>query len=463
MSSDDISIRVQNISKCYQIYDTPRDRLKQFVAPRLQRMAGQAPKQYFREFWALKDVSFEIKKGETAGIVGPNGSGKSTLLQIICGTLSPTAGEIETIGRVAALLELGSGFNPEFTGRENVYLSATVLGLTNEEIDERFDAIAAFADIGDFIERPVKTYSSGMFVRLAFAVQAQVNPDIFIVDEALAVGDEKFQRKCYARMEEMKSNGASILFVSHSAASVIELCDRAILLDHGERLILGRPANVIRAYQKLIYSSANEHHGLIEQYKAIDQTGYAEAENFSLDLNVAINESQPAATPLIHDLASYDEGLTPETTVIYPEQGARITDFEILDDSGHRVNILIPGGEYKILTHGVFLDDHRSVYFGFHIKSISGVVVTGQRYPAQGESIENVRQGELFTVTYTLSMNLLPGVYFVGGGIWSNHEPTCLHRMLDRLMFRILPCDSQYSFGVYDAATNIPSLSIYAA
>ena len=190
MSSNDISIRVQNISKCFQIYDTPRDRLKQFVAPRLQSLMGQVPKQYFREFWALKDVSFEIKRGETIGIVGHNGSGKSTLLQIICGTLSPTGGAIEANGRIAALLELGSGFNPEFTGRENVYLNAALLGLTNEEVDERFDAIAAFADIGDFIERPVKTYSSGMFVRLAFAVQAQVDPDIFIVDEALVVGDE---------------------------------------------------------------------------------------------------------------------------------------------------------------------------------------------------------------------------------------------------------------------------------
>ena len=185
---NDIAIRVSNLGKYYQIYDAPRDRLKQFVLSRLQRLIGKQPKQYFREFWALKEVSFEIKKGETVGIIGRNGSGKSTLLQMICGTLFPTNGTVETRGRIAALLELGSGFNPEFTGRENVYLNGAVLGLSKEEIDTRFDAIAAFADIGDFIEQPVKTYSSGMFVRLAFAIQANVDPEILIVDEALAGG-----------------------------------------------------------------------------------------------------------------------------------------------------------------------------------------------------------------------------------------------------------------------------------
>ncbi|HHQ4708182.1 TPA: ABC transporter ATP-binding protein, partial [Aeromonas veronii] len=222
----DIAIKVENLSKCYEVYDTPRDRLKQFIFPRMQSVVRIVERQnYFREFWALRNVNFEVKKGETVGIIGCNGSGKSTLLQMICGTLNPTSGSINTKGRIAALLELGSGFNPEFTGRENVYLNGAVLGLSNKEIDERFDDIADFADIGEFIERPVKTYSSGMTVRLAFAVQAMVDPDILVVDEALAVGDEKFQRKCFARLEELKSKGSSILFVSHSSASIVELCD----------------------------------------------------------------------------------------------------------------------------------------------------------------------------------------------------------------------------------------------
>jgi len=235
MSSNDFAIRVSNLSKCYQIYDNPRDRLKQFVTPRLQRLARQIPKQYFREFWALKDVSFEIKKGETIGIIGRNGSGKSTLLQMICGTLSPTSGSIETNGRVAALLELGSGFNPEFTGRENVYLNASVLGLRKEDIDNKFRAIEEFAEIGRFIDQPAKTYSSGMMVRLAFSVIAHVEADILIIDEALAVGDVFFQQKCMRFLREFQNNSGTILFVSHDTSSVLGLCEKALLLYAGGR------------------------------------------------------------------------------------------------------------------------------------------------------------------------------------------------------------------------------------
>lgn len=231
--NSEFAIRVSNLSKCYQIYDTPRDRLKQFVLPRVRRIAGKAHKQYFREFWALKDVSFEIKKGETVGIIGRNGSGKSTLLQMICGTLTPTGGSIDVSGRVAALLELGSGFNPEFTGRENVYMNAAVLGLTSDEIDAQFDNIVAFADIGEFIEQPVKTYSSGMFVRLAFAVVVHVQPDILVVDEALSVGDIAFQNRCMERIRQLKQAGASILFVSHDLSTVQILCDQVIWIKHG--------------------------------------------------------------------------------------------------------------------------------------------------------------------------------------------------------------------------------------
>ena len=243
----DIAIRVNNLSKCYHLYDAPRDRLKQFVAPRLQRLAGQEPKQYFREFWALKDVSFEVKKGETVGIIGRNGSGKSTLLQLICGTLTPTSGSVETHGRIAALLELGSGFNPEFTGRENVYMNAAVLGLSKEEIDARFEDIAAFADIGQFIEQPVKTYSSGMYVRLAFAVIAHVDADILVVDEALAVGDAVFTQKCMRFIRSFQENG-SLIFVSHDTASVQNLCKSGIWLKNGGIEQAGTAKSVSEAY-----------------------------------------------------------------------------------------------------------------------------------------------------------------------------------------------------------------------
>jgi lipopolysaccharide transport system ATP-binding protein len=257
MSSDQIAIRIEGLSKRYEIYDAPRDRLKQFLLPRVQRAVGRQPTQYFREFWAVKDVSLEIRRGETVGIIGRNGSGKSTLLQMICGTLSPTSGHIETNGRVAALLELGSGFNPEFTGRENVYLSGSVLGLSVAEIDARFEDIAAFADIGDFIEQPVKTYSSGMMVRLAFAVIAHVDAAILVVDEALAVGDAFFTQKCMRFFREFISKG-TLLFVSHDTSSIKSLCNRAVWLDHGKVVREGSPKDICERYLEAYYESANQ-------------------------------------------------------------------------------------------------------------------------------------------------------------------------------------------------------------
>ncbi len=266
MFSKEVAISVSGLSKCYQIYDSPRDRLKQFLLPRLFRIlspvrklltyirAGlppadqpQHPPSFFNEFWALKDVSFEVGKGETVGIIGRNGSGKSTLLQMVCGTLHPTSGTIKTNGRIAALLELGAGFNPEFTGRENVYMNASVLGLSNAEIDERFDEIAAFADIGQFIEQPIKMYSSGMVVRLAFAVIAHVDADILVVDEALAVGDAVFTQKCMRYIRDFQKRG-TLLFVSHDLGSVKNLCKTGIWLDHGVARMIGPSKDVAEAY-----------------------------------------------------------------------------------------------------------------------------------------------------------------------------------------------------------------------
>lgn len=286
----DIAIRVQNLSKCYQIYDSPRDRLKQFFAPRLQRLAGQTPKQYFREYWALRDVSFEVKKGETVGIIGRNGSGKSTLLQIICGTLSPTGGSIQTYGRIAALLELGSGFNPEFTGRENVYMNASVLGLSNEEIDTRFDDIAAFADIGQFIEQPVKIYSSGMFVRLAFAVIAHVDADILVIDEALAVGDAVFTQKCMRYIRDFQQRG-TLLFVSHDIGSVRNLCKMGIWLGDGATQMVGASKEVAEAYLQYTLQETYGSNAKLNTIKNMIATEAAENEATLVD--------EKTASPLI--------------------------------------------------------------------------------------------------------------------------------------------------------------------
>jgi len=274
--SSDIALRVTSIGKCYQIYGNPRDRLKQFIFPRVKSLFKGTPSHYYREFWALKDVSFEVRRGEVVGIIGSNGSGKSTLLQIICGTLTPTTGKVETFGRVAALLELGSGFNPEFTGRENVYMNASILGLSKEAIETRFDEIVAFADIGDFIEQPVKTYSSGMFIRLAFAVVINVDPDILVVDEALAVGDAKFQLKCYRKLEEIRQTGTTILLVTHETSTVKSFCSRAMLLNHGCHVADGEPRDVVMQYFDLLFPQDSE--SMENPHESIHGAGIEEGE-----------------------------------------------------------------------------------------------------------------------------------------------------------------------------------------
>jgi ABC-type polysaccharide/polyol phosphate transport system ATPase subunit len=248
MSSNEIVISVTNVSKRYEVYDAPSDRLKQFLMPQIRKLAGLEPKQYSREFWALKDVSFDIGRGETVGIVGRNGSGKSTLLQIICGTLTPTSGHVKTSGRVSALLELGSGFNPEFSGRENVFLNGAIHGLSRESIEEKFDRIAAFADIGDFIDQPVKTYSSGMYARLAFSASMFVDPDILIVDEILAVGDSPFQAKCMRAFHKLRDDGCSIIIVSHDSYMIKNFCQRALYLRKGDFVGFGESARIVDQY-----------------------------------------------------------------------------------------------------------------------------------------------------------------------------------------------------------------------
>jgi len=249
MSSEEYAISVESLSKCYEVYPTPKDRLKQFFIPRIQEVFRIPRTQYFNEFWALQNVSFNIKKGETVGIIGRNGSGKSTLLQIICGTLNPTSGSVITRGRVAALLELGSGFNPEFTGRENVYLNGAILGLSKEEIDEKFEEIVKFSEIGEFLDQPIKTYSSGMVVRLAFAVQAHVQPDVLIVDEALAVGDIFFQQKCTRFMRDNLSECTKFL-VTHDMQAIYNFCSRVILLESGRITYIGDVKEGIETYMR---------------------------------------------------------------------------------------------------------------------------------------------------------------------------------------------------------------------
>ena len=252
-SQSHVAIRATGVSKCYHLFDKPQDRLKQAIFPPVRQLLRMSAGNYAREFWALQNISFEVRKGETVGIIGRNGSGKSTLLQIIAGTLDATQGEVKVNGRVAALLELGSGFNPEFTGRENVYMNAAIQGLSKSEIDAKFDDIAAFADIGEFLEQPIKTYSSGMLMRLAFSVNTCLEPDILVVDEALAVGDAPFQSKCYKRLRRLVDDGKSVLFVSHDISTVRSICSRALWLKSGRAELWGDAKTVSKEYERFCW------------------------------------------------------------------------------------------------------------------------------------------------------------------------------------------------------------------
>ena len=436
--SSDAAIRVRNLSKCYQIYDKPQDRLKQSL--------WRGRKRYYREFWALRDVSFEIKKGETAGIIGRNGSGKSTLLQMIAGTLTPTAGSIEVDGRVSALLELGSGFNPEFTGRENVYMNGAILGLSREEIDARFDAIAAFADIGDFIEQPVKTYSSGMYVRLAFAAAVSAEPQILIVDETLSVGDEVFQRQCFARIQAIQQAGAAILFVSHNAQSVVELCRSALLLDQGEVLLWGKPKAVVAQYHKLIYAAEGKRDALREAIRRQDVLPIPGA-----DVDAGKDSKAGRGVNALGDVY-YDPALVPKSTVSYELRGARIENPRTTLLDGTPANILISGQTYRFCYTVVFSEASFNTRFGVLIKTTSGLELGGSSSAPPGKGEPYIAPGTVLHISFLFRCLLLPGVYFLNAGCGGmlNGEESYLHRLTDATMFRVLPLEDTAKIGIVD-------------
>lgn len=402
MSSDDIAIRITNISKCYEIYDTPRERLKQFIMPRVRRIAGKADKQYFREFWALKDVSFEIKKGETVGIIGRNGSGKSTLLKIICGTLTPTGGSIQTNGRIAALLELGSGFNPEFTGRENVRMSCALLGLSPEETDARFDEIAAFADIGDFIEQPVKTYSSGMFVRLAFAVNVVSEPDIMIVDEALSVGDMNFRAKCMTALARIQESGATVLFVSHDVGAVKSLCSRGVYLEHGMVKTIGKASDVAELYIRNMREEMNKETQQSSRHVPVDRMTVPKIKKE----NVQITEESKI---VLKRSDKFDKRVA---TFRYGTGGVKITYVELLNMADESIQLVEFNQEVKIRIYiESFSEDRISV--GFHIRDDKKINLVGAGFSQVELEPLNVISGNKYVIDYLLCMPFQEGNYSI--------------------------------------------------
>lgn len=454
----EIVISLQNVSKCFKRYARPVDRLKELLLP--GKSQGQ-------EFWALRNLSLDIPKGQTLGIVGRNGSGKSTLLQIIVGTLTPTSGEVHINGRVAALLELGSGFNPEFTGRQNVFFNGQLMGLSHQEITEKFDEIAAFADIGDFIDHPVKTYSSGMFVRLAFAVATSVEPDILIVDEALSVGDEAFQRKCYSRIQSIRARGGTILFVSHSASAVIDICDAAILMDRGEKLLFHHPKFVLDKYHKLMYAPEEKVATLREEIRELQTV--VSYDSFKQHISVIENktvvdvtcETAPENVGEAEIREFLDPELVPSNTISYVPRGAKIINPHITMLDGTVVNNLVGRKEY-IYTYSVaFVKPAEQVRFGMLIKTVSGLELGGASFTASSQEIYHIEPETIVIVKFRFKCLLTPGVYFLNAGVTGlvDGHFTFLSRHIDAAMFRVQPEVNSYSTGIVDLMIK-PSLTI---
>ncbi|MCG8910865.1 ABC transporter ATP-binding protein [Pseudomonas sp. DP-17] len=352
-------IDVQNLSKCFHIYDSPAHRFLQFVVPRFQRLFGAKPRSYAHDFWALKDVSFQIRRGETVGIIGRNGSGKSTLLQIICGTLNATSGMAVTNGRIAALLELGAGFNPEFTGRDNVFLAGSIAGISQDEMRKRFSEIEAFADIGEFIDQPVKTYSSGMFVRLAFSTAIHTSPELLVVDEALAVGDTAFQTKCLTRIRELQKGGTTILLVTHSTNTLIEYCDRAIYLKRGTLIEDGPCREVVKHY-------AND---LVEEEGGIAVSA-PPVESVSETSEINIQQEQPETIARLS-----------------------ILNVAITDTAGNQRSVFSYNEEFLVRVDIRNTSSIHSPCFGMQIKSTDDIVLWSATTQQLGFSSEHLEIG----------------------------------------------------------------------
>lgn len=431
MSSEPLAIEARGLGKTYALYDRPEDRLKQMLWPGRRR--------FHREFVAVRDVDLEVGRGEVVGVVGRNGSGKSTLLNMICGILEPTAGELVVRGRVAPMLTLGAGFSPEFTGRENVVLNAAVLGLSREQIQARMQSIIDFADIGEFFDQPVKRYSSGMYSRLAFAAAIAIDPEILVMDEVLAVGDEAFTRKCFARIETIKAAGATIFFASHAPNLVIELCDRAILMDRGECLLQADPKRVIAQHHRLLYADPADRAALREEIRALGEqlasTGAASASGPPKGPPEDATPAEPV------DYGRFDPELIPESTVEYGLGGARIERPRILDPEERPVNVLRAGLEYRYVYDVVFLEKAERVRFGMLTKLVTGFELAGQASHPPGEALEKVDRGMRVRVEFSFVARLVPGTYFMNAGVLALHdeEEVYLHRVVDALMFRILP------------------------
>ncbi|WP_022768175.1 ABC transporter ATP-binding protein [Butyrivibrio sp. NC2007] len=448
----DTAIEVKNLTKIYKLYDKPIDRLKDSL--------GLARKNRYKEHLALNNVNLTVKKGETVGIIGTNGSGKSTILKIITGVLSPSSGEVNVDGHISALLELGAGFNMEYNGIDNIYLNGMMIGFSEEEITKRLDAILEFADIGDYVYQPVKTYSSGMFVRLAFAVAINIDPEILIVDEALSVGDVFFQAKCYHKFEEFKKQGKTILFVSHDLSSISKYCDRAVLLNQGVLLGEGTPKKMIDIYKQVLVGqyplpSAGDTENLLDDEQireaaasASDKadnkvkagnTGKSETDNKNSakqdSSNTATNDKNPAANP---DTLEYGDG------------AANIEEYYVTDDRGTRTNSIIKGSEFTVHMKVRFKQTVAAPIFAFTFKNIMGIEITGTNSMVEKAFLDPVEAGDVKEISFTQKMTLQGGEYLISFGVtgFEQNDFTVYHRLYDALNITVV--SDKNTVGYYD-------------
>ena len=439
MEQKELAIHVDRVSKVYKLYRRNRDRLIESL--------GLTKKKLSTPHYALKDVSLDIYKGETVGIIGTNGSGKSTILKIITGVLHETSGTVQVNGRISALLELGAGFNMEYNGIENIYLNGTMIGFSEKEIDEKLQDILDFADIGDFVYQPVKTYSSGMFVRLAFALAINVEPEILIVDEALSVGDVFFQSKCYRRMEEIRQKGTTILMVTHDMGSIIKYCDKVVLLNKGNFVAEGAPGHMVDLYKKIL---AGQMEGL-EAAKDVDSDFSGET---------AEKEQKEKTYQLPHGKLMKDSLTINSNRTEYGDGRAEIYDLGLFDQRGNLTNLLLKGEEFTIKEKIRFAAPIQSPIFTYTIKDKKGTDLTGTNTMFEGTDIKPVKAGDEYEVSFTQKMTLQGGEYLLSMSCtgFEQGEHTVYHRLYD--VANITVISNKNTVGVYDMESAVQAVKI---
>lgn len=442
VESNNKALTVNNVTKIYKLYEKPIDRLKEAMS--------LTHKNYHRDFFALNGISFDVEKGQTVGIIGTNGSGKSTILKIITGVLTPTTGDVQVNGVISALLELGAGFNMDYTGIENIYMNGTMMGFSRKEMDEKLQDILDFADIGDFVYQPVKTYSSGMFVRLAFALAINVEPEILIVDEALSVGDVFFQAKCYRRMEEIRKNGTTILMVTHDMGAIIKYCDRVVVLNKGNFIAEGEPGKMVDLYKKIL---ANQMDDLNEELEVVDSRLY---NDFSGDQAIA-ERSRAAAGGMMKDKLTINPNRTE-----YGDKRAEIIDFGLLDERGNITNLLLKGERFTIKERIHFHGEIETPIFTYTIKDKRGADLTGTNTMFESSDVKSVKKGDEYVVEFTQKMTLQGGEYLLSMSCtgFENGEHVVYHRLYDIVNITVI--SNKNTVGVYDMEPDV-SLTLMRA